>query len=175
MSKRTSIPRRVLAIDPSLRSCGYAVIEGEGDRARPLSLGTVKNKASLSLSECLENIHVHLLKVIDETEPVECAMEAVIYVQSYRTAITLGGARGAALLAARLRKLPIYEYAPRRVKQAVVGRGAADKQQVAFMIRALLGLDRTPAPDEADALAVGLTHLRSLGAAALLGGDCKQI
>ena len=85
----------------------------------------------------------------------------MIFVQSHRTAITLGAARGAALVAAAERGLPIYEYAPRRVKQSVVGRGGAQKEQVAFMVRALLGLTETPAADAADALAIGLTHFKS--------------
>ena len=75
----------------------------------------------------------------------------------------LGAARGAAILAAAERGLPVFEYAPTRIKQATVGRGGADKNQVAFMIRALLGLTETPGPDAADALAIGLTHLRVAG------------
>ena len=85
--------------------------------------------------------------------------------QSQRTAITLGSARGAALLAAAARGLPIYEYAPKRVKQAVVGLGGADKRQVGFMVRALLGMTETPSSDAADALAIGLTHFQAAEAA----------
>lgn len=85
-------------------------------------------------------------------------MEGVIYVQSYKTAITMGAARGAAILAAAEHGMEVYEYAPRRVKQAVVGRGGADKKQVAFMMRALLELTETPPSDAADALAIGLAH-----------------
>jgi crossover junction endodeoxyribonuclease RuvC len=96
-------------------------------------------------------------------KPDVVAVESIIYVQSFQTAITLGSARGAVLLAAARHGLPVHEYAPRRVKQAVVGKGAAQKQQVAFMIRALLGLTVTPPPDAADAIAVGLTHLQSSG------------
>ena len=83
--------------------------------------------------------------------------------QSYKTAIVLGAARGAAIVAAAEHGLPIYEYPPRRVKQAVVGRGGADKQQVAFMVRALLELTETPPPDAADALAIGLAHFYANG------------
>ncbi len=107
-------------------------------------------------------IHDRLAEIIHKHEPDCCAVEGVIFVQSYRTAITLGAARGAAILAAAGRGLPVFEYSPREVKQAVVGRGGADKSQVAFMVRALLGLTETPAPDAADALAIGLTHLREL-------------
>ena len=87
----------------------------------------------------------------------------------------LGCARGAALLAAASRGLPVFEYAPRRVKQAVVGRGGAEKAQVAFMVRALLGLSETPPADAADALAVGLTHFQALDRARLQVGDMEQI
>ena len=81
--------------------------------------------------------------------------------QSHKTAILLGAARGAAIIAAAENGLPIFEYSPRRIKQATVGRGAAGKNQVAFMVRALLGLTETPEVDAADALAIGLTHLRA--------------
>ena len=87
--------------------------------------------------------------------------------QSYKTAIILGAARGAAILAAAENGLPIFEYTPNRIKQATVGTGAAGKNQVAFMVRALLGLTETPDADAADALAIGLTHLRSQDVARL--------
>jgi crossover junction endodeoxyribonuclease RuvC len=99
----------------------------------------------------------------------------VIYVQSYKTAIILGAARGAAILAAAENGLPVFEYPPRRVKQSTVGHGAAGKNQVAFMVRALLGLTETPEADAADALAIALTHLRMEEAASLGIGGAIQI
>lgn len=152
---------RVLAIDASLRSTGVAVLEGNGSRLHALYFGIIQNKTGLRSSSCLVAIRDRLAELIHEHEPDCCALEAVIYVQSYKTAIVLGAARGAAILAAAERGLPVFEYAPRRIKQATVGRGAADKNQVAFMVRALLGLTETPQEDAADALAIGLTHLRS--------------
>lgn len=152
---------RVLAIDPSLRSTGYGVLEKIGTQLRVLDYGIIRNSDKLLPSGCLVSIHERLLEVITQHQPDCAAVESVIYVQSYRTAITLGSARGAALLALAGRGLAIYEYAPRRVKQAVVGRGAADKTQVAFMVRALLGLTETPPPDAADALGIGLAHLQA--------------
>ena len=153
---------RVLSIDPALRNTGYAVIERiEGKRSteyRAITYGVIKNPKKLRQSGCLVAIRENISDVIREHKPIECAIEGVIYVQSYKTAITLGAARGASLIAAADHGLEIFEYAPRRVKQAVVGRGAADKQQVAFMIRALLSLTETPDPDEADALAIGMAH-----------------
>ncbi|MEP6699560.1 MAG: crossover junction endodeoxyribonuclease RuvC [Verrucomicrobiota bacterium] len=158
---------RVLAIDASLRNSGVAVIESEGGKNRALYFGVIHNASSLRSSSCLVAIHDRLAELIHAHEPDCCALESVIYVQSYKTAIILGAARGAAILAAAERGLPVFEYAPRRIKQATVGRGNADKGQVAFMIRALLGLTETPGPDAADALAIGLTHLRAQESARL--------
>jgi crossover junction endodeoxyribonuclease RuvC len=157
---------RILAVDPSLRGTGFAILEKSGSKARAVTYGTIKNPAALLPSGCLVSIHERIGELIREHQP-ECAVfEAVIFVQSHRTAITLGAARGAALVAAAGCGLPIYEYAPRRVKQSVVGRGGADKGQVGFMVRALLGLTETPPPDAADALAIGITHFHTAATAA---------
>src|SRR5580765_1752083 len=147
---------RVLAIDASLRNCGVAIVDGANGKSRALFFGTIHNGTSLRSSACLVAIRERLVELIAEHQPDSCALEAVIYVQSHKTAILLGAARGAAILAAAERGLPIFEYAPKRIKQATVGQGAAGKSQVAFMVRALLGLTETPEEDAADALAIGL-------------------
>lgn len=153
---------RVLAIDASLRNSGVAIIEtAGGGKFQALHFGVIHNAPSLSMSSCLVAIRDRLAELIHAHEPDCCALESVIYVQSYKTAITLGAARGSAILAAAERGLPVFEYAPKRIKQATVGNGSADKSQVAFMVRALLSLTETPGPDAADALAIGLTHLRA--------------
>jgi crossover junction endodeoxyribonuclease RuvC len=152
---------RVLAIDASLRSTGVAVIDGNSGQPRAVYFGIISNASSLRSSSCLVAIRDRLADLIREHEPDCCALESVIYVQSYKTAIVLGAARGAAILAAAEHGLPVFEYAPRRIKQAAVGRGSAGKDQVAFMVRATLGLTVTPMPDAADALAIGLAHLRA--------------
>ena len=152
---------RVLAIDASLRNTGVAVIDANGGEFRALHFGVIRNATSLRSSSCLVAIRDRLAELIRTHEPDCCALESVIYVQSYKTAIALGAARGAAILAAAERGLPVFEYAPKRIKQATVGNGAADKNQVAFMVRAVLGLTETPLADAADALAIGLTHLRA--------------
>jgi crossover junction endodeoxyribonuclease RuvC len=156
---------RVLAIDASLRSSGVAVVEAAGGKQRALYFGIIHNPAARRPSSCLVAIREQLAELIQTHQPDCCALESVIYVQSHKTAIALGAARGAAILAAAERGLPIYEYAPTRIKQATVGRGGADKNQVAFMVRAMLGLTETPQSDAADALAIGLTHLRAQEAA----------
>jgi crossover junction endodeoxyribonuclease RuvC len=152
---------RVLAVDASLRNTGVAIVDANNGKPRSVYFGTIHNASSLRSSSCLVAIRDRLVELIREHEPDCCALESVIYVQSHKTAILLGAARGAAILAAAESGLPVFEYSPRRIKQSTVGRGAADKNQVAFMVRALLGLTETPAADAADALAIGLTHLRS--------------
>ena len=159
-------PTRVLAIDPALRNTGYAILEKDGSRIVALTYGTIKNAPALLPSGCLVAIHERVRELIEQYQPGEAAFEAVIFVQSMKTAIALGTARGAALLAAAQRGLPIHEYAPRRVKQGVVGHGGAQKGQVGFMVRALLGLTEMPPADAADALAIGITHFQTMESAA---------
>ena len=165
----------LVAVDPSLRSTGYAVLSRQGGKIVCREFGAIRNKPALRPSSCLLAIRDHLRALIQKYEPQSMAVEGVIFVQSYQTAITLGAARGAAILAAAECGLPVHEYAPRRVKQAVVGRGAADKQQVAFMVRALLGLTETPPADAADALAIGLTHFQTADAARIKRVPLEQI
>lgn len=150
---------RVLAIDPALRNAGWAVVERIGKQNRAIAWGVIRNKPALLQSQCFVTIAQVLREVIAKHKPDCCAIESTIYVQNFKTAIALGAARAAALMAPAEAGLEISEYPPRRVKQAVVGRGAADKAQVAFMVRALLKLSETPPHDAADALAVGIAHL----------------
>lgn len=157
----------IIAVDPALRNAGYAVLARTGKKTVCLDCGVIRNKPSLTPSACLLHLHEKLNELIQKHQPISLAVEGVIYVQSYQTAITLGAARGAVILAAAQRGLTVHEYAPTRVKQAVVGRGAADKQQVAFMVRALLGLTETPPADAADAIAIGIAHFHAIDAAAL--------
>jgi len=156
---------RVLAVDPSLRSTGFALLEKVNGKVRSIDYGLIRNRPEVPVSSCLVAVRDRLAELIQRHEPDCAAIESTIFVQSYKTAITLGAVRGAALIAMAERGVPIYEYAPRRVKQAVVGRGAAAKQQVGFMIRAMLGLTENPPPDAADALAIGLTHFQAADSA----------
>ena len=149
----------ILGVDPSLRCTGYGVVDFSAGLSKPTALdfGTIPNPAKLSQAQCLVAIEEKLLEAIARFRPEAMAIESTIYLQNVRTAITLGAARGAALLAAAKQGLVIHEYAPRRIKSAATGHGGAQKNQVAFMIRALLGLTVTPSSDAADALAVALT------------------
>ena len=155
------VVERILAIDPALRKTGYAIVERSGRELRAVTYGVIHNPPKLLPSGCLVRIREQLSDVIKQHAPTVCGIESTIFVQSYKTAIILGTARGACLIAAAEHGLPVYEYAPREVKQAAVGRGAAHKDQVAFMIRSLLRLRETPPADAADALAVAVAHFQN--------------
>ena len=152
---------RVLAIDPAIRNTGYAVLEGDARKPQVHTYDVIRIPPTVPASAALAAIRAHLAHVIQQYQPDEVAVEAIIFVQSHRTAISMGAARAAALIASADAGLPIYEYAPKKVKMAVVGKGAANKDQVAFMVRAILGLNETPPSDAADALAIAMTHLQA--------------
>jgi crossover junction endodeoxyribonuclease RuvC len=158
---------RVLGIDASLRNTGVAIVDANNGKPQSLYFGSIHNNTAMRTSSCLVCIRDRVADLIRKHEPDCCALESVIYVQSYKTAIVLGAARGAAILAAAENGLPVFEYPPKRIKQSTVGYGQAGKNQVAFMVRALLGLTETPDADAADALAIALTHLRMQEAVAL--------
>src|ERR1700744_4919349 len=137
-------PMRLLALDPALRSSGFAILEKREQKIRSLAYGVIQIRADVPMAQCLVEIHRQVSDLIELHQPEGCAVESVIFVQNSRTAVTLGAARGSALLAAAQRGLNIFEYPPKRVKQAVVGTGSAQKSQVGFMVRALLGLTENP-------------------------------
>lgn len=149
----------VLGIDPSLRGSGFAVIDyrSSGD-IRVIETVTLKLKPALSQIECLGAIGHQVDDFIDQHKIEYVAIEETIYVQNFQTAQILGAARGAAITTAAMRGLPVFEYAPLRVKQAVVGAGRASKEQVARTIHSLTGLDVGKRFDESDAAAVALCH-----------------
>lgn len=154
---------RILGVDTSLRSSGVAVIEVRGQQVRALAYGRIHNKPAMAHSACLAEIQRQVDSLITEFEPDEAAIEGAFFAKNAKTAMILGQARGAVLACCSLRTLPVYEYSPRSVKQAVVGVGAARKEQVAKMIVRLLGLKEPPQEDAADALAIALTHAHQRG------------
>src|SRR5258708_11737882 len=147
----------IFGLDPSLRSTGYGIILVEGRGLRALAYGVIKNADKIVPSRCLVAIHQQVTDLLQEYQPDVAAVEGIIYLQNFQTAITLGSARGAALLALAEAGPPIYEYAPRRVKAAATGPGGAPKAQVGFMIRAMLGRTGNPPPAAPHALPVPVT------------------
>jgi len=149
----------VLGIDPSLRGTGFAVLDYRSSReVVVLESATLKLNAKLSMIDCLGAIGNQVEDFVDEHAIRHVAVEQTIYVQNFQTAQILGAARGAAIAVAAMRGLPVYEYAPLRVKQAVVGAGRASKEQVARTLKQLTGTDFEKRLDESDAAAVALCH-----------------
>jgi crossover junction endodeoxyribonuclease RuvC len=148
----------ILGIDPSLRGTGYGVIHLARPHPLALAHGTISCPAGWPRSRCLARIAQALREVVREYRPTVCIVEGLFYAQNLQTAMVMGEARGAAMAAIAEAGLDIYEIAPRKVKQAIVGYGAAQKLAVAKMVQRLLNLPAPPEPDAADALALALTH-----------------
>ncbi len=150
----------ILGIDPGSLATGYGLIHSDGANHRVTALGCLRARSGASLSQRLRVMHDGLAAVLAQYRPQEAAVEAAFYGKNARSALVMGHARGVCLLALEEAGCRLYEYSPLEVKRAVVGRGSADKRQVAFMVRAILGLRALPPPDESDALAVALCHLQ---------------
>ncbi len=153
----------VLGIDPGTAITGYGLVrEGEGGQLTAVAYGVIRTAPKLPMPQRLVLIHRQLREVIQLHRPDSAAVELLFFQSNVTTAMTVGQARGVALLALAEAELPIAEYAPMVIKEAVAGYGGADKQQVQQMIRALLGLEEIPRPDDAaDALAVAICHIHS--------------
>jgi len=148
---------RILGIDPGSRLTGYGLIDCEGSRSRYVASGCLQVTGN-SLADKLGLIFRELSELMAEYRPQQFAIETVFMHRNAGSALKLGQARGAAICAAVMEELPVAEYAPREIKQSVVGKGGADKQQVQHMVRVLLNLSDAPQADAADALAVALCH-----------------
>lgn len=156
---RVPFAGQVLGIDPSLRGTGLALIEfAPGRQPVLLRCKTVDVPANRPMAYALAEIHRAVTAFLADFTVRHVALEQTIYVQNFQTAQILGAARGAAIAAAALRDLPVFEYAPLRVKLAVVGAGRASKEQMARTVMSLLGHGRPLASDEADAAGVALCH-----------------
>jgi crossover junction endodeoxyribonuclease RuvC len=158
----------ILGIDPSLRSTGFGVLRAGKPHPQTLAFGTIPCPAGWPHSRCLLSIAQNLREVIRQHNPTLCIIEGLFYAQNLQTALAMGQARGAALVAAAEGGLQIYEIAPRKVKQAIVGFGGAQKLAVAKMVQRMLRLPELPPPDAADALGIALAHLQSTGRYALI-------
>jgi crossover junction endodeoxyribonuclease RuvC len=149
------------------------VVEGQGNRFKCLAYDVIKNPASRRHSACLAHLYETLTDFIEQTRPDAVAIEGIFFSKNARTAVILGQARGAVLTACARAGLAVYEYSPRRVKQAVVGSGKAPKEQVARMICSMTGLAEPPPEDAADALAIAICHINQQTGHAVI--DAKQI
>ena len=157
----TDTARRILGVDTALRSTGVAVVEARGQQLVSVEHGLIRNAAALSLSACLLNLRNGIVDLIARTKPGAVAIEGVFFSRNVKTSVTLGEARGVVIAACAAEGLPVYEYSPRRVKQALVGFGGAEKDQVRKMVMSILNLSEPPAEDAGDALALAICHLHS--------------
>lgn len=161
---------RILGVDPGSAHTGYGCIDASGGRHRVLARGVLSPPARSAFPEKLRAVRDGLAALLAEHRPETVAVEDLFHARNARSALKLGHVRGVVMLAASEAGLPVAEYAPAAVKQAVVGYGRAEKQQVRQMVCLLLGLDPPPARlDVTDALAVAVCHAHSVGPAAASG------
>ncbi len=152
----------ILGIDPGTAITGYAVVSEEHAGLALRADGVIRTPADLPLSRRLLTIHRDLCSIIEQHRPTALAVEKVFFSKNVRTALAVGHARGVVLLSAAMYDLPVFEYGPNEVKQAISGYGGADKRQVQQMVTLLLNLEEVPQPDDAaDAIAVAICHLHT--------------
>lgn len=159
----------ILGIDPGSRRTGYGVVEQVGNRSRALVYGTIATSHK-EMPPRLGDIFSGIASVVQQYKPDEISVEKVFMARNADSALKLGQARGAAIAAVMQSNLPVFEYSARQVKQAVVGKGGADKNQVGEMVKHLLTLDERPQEDAADALAIALCHAHMRVALARMAG-----
>jgi crossover junction endodeoxyribonuclease RuvC len=152
--------QRIIGIDPGSKITGYGIIDSDGRSSSHVASGCIVTKKD-DLPQRLGEIYSGITAVIAEYQPEEMAVEQLFVSRNAATALKLGQARGAAICAGVAAALPVAEYTPRMVKQALVGSGAAEKAQVEHMVRLILKLQQKLAADEADALAVAISHAHS--------------
>ncbi|HBT95641.1 MAG TPA: crossover junction endodeoxyribonuclease RuvC [Coriobacteriia bacterium] len=151
----------ILGIDPGLANTGWGVIEQRGAKKRALAYGCVNTMPTEHVLTRLEHIYDEMLKIIERYKPIEVGIESIFFGANAKSALSTGQASGAVMIAAAKSSLSVSEYSPTQIKQVMVGQGRAEKQQVLYMVKAMLGLDHEPSPDHAsDALAVALCHAK---------------
>lgn len=152
--------RRVIGIDPGIETTGYGIIDSNGHDHSAVTFGTISPPRGKPLYERLAYLYGELKEVIGENSPEEMAVEQAFFSKNARTALVLGQARGVILLVGAHQDIHCFEYAPRKIKMAVVGNGNASKEQVQYMVISMLSLQDTPSKlDVTDALATALCHL----------------
>lgn len=152
---------RVIGIDPGSIICGYGVVESNNSKLSVVEYGVIKAKTLADdFSYRLKEIFTRLNSVIERSQAQQSAFESLFYAKNVKSIIKLSHARSAAILAATMNNLPIAEYSPKEVKKSVTGKGAASKEQVQFMMKAMLNIEETPEfMDVTDALAVAVCHI----------------
>ena len=152
----------VLGIDPGYALMGWGVVESEGSRMRLVAYGCIETKAGVPMQDRLRTLQLGIRDLLSIYKPDDVAFEELFFARNVTTALMVGAARGAAIIAAAEYTENLYEYTPMQIKQAVTGYGKADKKQIQQMVKLLLKLDEIPKPDDAaDAVAIAICHARS--------------
>ena len=152
----------VLGIDPGVATIGFGVLDAQRGKNTLIQYGVITTPAGLPLSQRLRQIHADMEQLIRQFKPDEMAVEELFFSKNITTGISVAHGRGVILLAAEQLGVPVFEYTPMQVKQAVVGYGAAEKRQIMLMTQRLLGMKQIPKPDDAaDALAIAICHSRA--------------
>lgn len=153
---------RILGIDPGYALMGWGVIDTEGQRIRLVSYGCVETKAGQPMQHRLRTLQLGVQTLVNTYRPDDVAFEELFFARNVTTALMVGAARGAAIIAAAEYTENLYEYTPMQIKQAVTGYGKADKKQIQQMVKLLLHMDAVPTPDDAaDAIAAAITHAQT--------------
>ena len=153
---------RILGIDPGIATVGFGVVESDRGRQKYISCGVITTPPGIPLSERLDQIYTDLEELAAAFKPDAAAIEELFFNTNITTGIAVAHGRGVILLALRRSGVPVYEYTPLQVKQAVVGYGRAEKRQVIDMVKHILNMKNAPKPDDAaDAVAIALCHARS--------------
>ncbi len=153
---------RVLGIDPGYAILGYGIIDVNGSRLTPVVYGAVTTESTMDMPDRLKHLYTRLMEIIAEFEPDVSSIEELFFNTNAKTAILVGQARGAAILACINSGVEVFEYTPLQIKQALVGYGRAEKEQVQYMVKTLLNLKEAPKPDDvADAVAAAICHCNS--------------
>ena len=152
----------VLGIDPGYARMGWGVVEAQGSRMRLINCGCVETRAGFPIQDRLRTLRLNIRDLLRIYKPDDAAFEELFFARNVTTALMVGAARGAAIIAAAEYTENLYEYTPMQIKQAVTGWGKADKPQVQQMVKLLLKLEDVPRPDDAaDAVACAITHCQA--------------
>ena len=150
---------RILGVDPGIAIVGWGVLDYNKFKFSPVAYDSIMTKAGLPVEDRIAQVYTELYGIMEKYKPDAMAVEELFWNTNQKTGIIVAEARGAILLAAKLHNIPIFEYTPLQVKQAVVGYGRAEKKQVITMVTTLLGLEKPPKPDDtADALGLAMCH-----------------
>ena len=157
----TSVQRRIIGLDTALRCTGWGMLDVRGNQLKAVDCGVIKNSPKTAISDCLRRLAGGVRELVELYHPAIAVIEGGFFCRNVKTAMVLGSARGVVIAVLAEAGIPIHEYAPRRVKQAVVGFGAATKEQIQRMVATQLALTSPPPEDAADALAIAICHLHN--------------